>query len=44
MKRIIIRGAHPAAELTRLEWLNDTTLLTAGRDACFRVWNITHHE
>ena len=43
MKRVLIKSAHPTADLTRLEWLSDTSLLTAGRDGSFRTWEVTHH-
>eukprot|EP00045_Choanoeca_perplexa_P008018 m.73312 g.73312 ORF g.73312 m.73312 type:complete len:596 (-) comp14324_c0_seq1:756-2543(-) len=42
MKRVTIKGAHPAHDVTQVAWLDDNTVISAGRDATFRTWSITH--
>eukprot|EP00730_Choanoeca_flexa_P020461 TRINITY_DN9992_c0_g1_i3.p1 TRINITY_DN9992_c0_g1~~TRINITY_DN9992_c0_g1_i3.p1 ORF type:complete len:597 (+),score=141.68 TRINITY_DN9992_c0_g1_i3:51-1841(+) len=42
MKRVTVKGAHPSHDVTQVAWLDDNTVISAGRDATFRTWSITH--
>lgn len=41
MSRITIKGAHPMHDVTQIGWLDDNTVLSGGRDICFRQWKLT---
>ncbi|KAG5455721.1 MAG: putative WD-repeat protein [Olpidium bornovanus] len=43
MKNIAIRGAH-LGEVTGVAWRGNTTVVSAGADACVKVWDITFHQ
>lgn len=38
----VLKGAHPMSQVTRVGWVDDNTLLSAGQDSCVKLWNITH--
>jgi len=41
-KYTTIKGAHPMSQVTRVEWLDNNTLLSVGQDSCLRQWHVTH--
>jgi len=40
-KHIIIKNAHAQSQVTRLAWLDNTTLVSVGQDCNTKLWNIT---
>lgn len=42
-KKIQIKGAHSASIVSRVTWLDNNTLVSAGHDCCLRFWSITHN-
>lgn len=41
-KRVTIKGAHPAASVTAVSWMDETTLFSGGNDSTVRSWTIAH--
>ncbi|KAK6639095.1 hypothetical protein RUM43_007365 [Polyplax serrata] len=39
-KHTIIKNAHPQSQITRLSWVNDTTLISVGQDCNTKIWAI----
>jgi len=33
-----LSGAHPMSQVTRVEWIDNETLATAGQDSCIKQW------
>jgi len=31
-------GAHPMSQVTRVEWLDNETVVTSGHDSCIKQW------
>ncbi|XP_020619123.1 WD repeat-containing protein 1-B-like isoform X1 [Orbicella faveolata] len=42
-KKIQIRNAHPQTVISRVTWLDNNTLVSAGHDCCLRFWSIKHN-
>lgn len=42
MKHITIKNAHPEY-INGVEWLDDSTIISVGQDACVKTWKIQHH-
>ncbi|XP_019880365.1 actin-interacting protein 1 [Aethina tumida] len=40
-KHIIIKNAHPQSQITRLSWVDNTTLVSVGQDCNTKLWTIT---
>ncbi|ESO04710.1 hypothetical protein HELRODRAFT_156976 [Helobdella robusta] len=38
----VIKGAHPQSQVTRVEWVDNNTLLSVGQDSCVKQWSIKH--
>lgn len=36
----VCRGAHPLATVTAVQWVSNSTLLSAGHDVCVRTWEV----
>lgn len=36
---VLLQGAHPGG-VTAVAWLSETSLLSAGDDACLRKWTV----
>lgn len=34
--------AHPQSQITRVGWLNNNTLVSAGQDSNIKIWDITY--
>lgn len=34
--------AHPQSQITRLGWLDNNTLVSAGQDSNIKIWDIAH--
>jgi len=41
-KHLIIKNAHPQSQITRLAWLDNSTIVSVGQDCNTRFWNITN--
>lgn len=40
-KHTIIKNAHSQSQITKLAWLDDTTLVSVGQDSNTKIWDIT---
>lgn len=40
-KLVDIRGGHPMSPVTRVQWLDNSSLVTVGRDCSVRTWSIS---
>ena len=38
----VVLGAHPLSQITRVQWIDDNTLVSSGHDSCLRIWTIAH--
>uniref|UniRef100_T1J0Z1 Actin-interacting protein 1 n=1 Tax=Strigamia maritima TaxID=126957 RepID=T1J0Z1_STRMM len=38
MKHIIIKNAHPQSQITRVEWLDNSTVASVGQDCNIKIW------
>jgi len=36
---LCVAGAHPMSQVTRVDWLDNETLVTAGHDSCIKQWH-----
>lgn len=41
-KHLSIKHAHPQSQITRVGWLNNNTLVSAGQDSNIKIWDITY--
>lgn len=41
-KYLVVKGAHPMSQVTRVNWVDNNTLVSTGQDSCVRQWNIRH--
>lgn len=39
-KKMDIRGAHPQGVISRISWLSNNRLVSAGHDCCLRFWTV----
>lgn len=40
MKHINIKKAHPQSQITRLAWLDNSTIVSAGQDSNVKIWEV----
>lgn len=40
-KHINIKKAHPQSQITRLAWLDNSTIVSAGQDSNVKIWEVT---
>jgi len=38
MMMYCVLGAHPMSQVTRVDWLDNETLVTSGHDSCIKQW------
>eukprot|EP00054_Salpingoeca_dolichothecata_P016768 m.98917 g.98917 ORF g.98917 m.98917 type:complete len:613 (-) comp22138_c0_seq1:57-1895(-) len=43
-KKLKMKGIHPTADVTKVEWFSDNVLVTVGADNCIRTWDIKHAD
>lgn len=43
-KHIIIKHAHPQSQITRVAWIDNELVVSAGQDANIKTWNVKEQE
>lgn len=40
MKHLILKKAHPQAQITKVAWINNRTIVSTGQDSNVKLWDI----